>query len=269
MRVVEIALFLIILQIYFFETSSLPNGVKKIKTKPKVFGDKIPYRSLQPKYKKVQEKIVSVHNYFRSRVKPQAANMLRMKWHKGAAQLAQKWASSCVKLKHDNGALRTVPSLGGCGQNIFISGQKMSWFFAIKSWYDEREDFIFGNNNHTAVVGHYTQLVWAASHKVGCGFAICGSSKTQIWYNYVCNYCPGGNYKSKLGKPYKKGKPCSDCPGKCSKNLCLNPCFYINEYSNCDDLTSRIKNSCKKGSDYRNACRASCSCKNKIYDKFP
>jgi hypothetical protein len=41
-------------------------------------------------------------------------------------------------------------------------------------------------------VGHYTQLVWATTHKVGCGFHKCdhGGVKGKPYYSYVCNYCP-------------------------------------------------------------------------------
>ena len=42
-------------------------------------------------------------------------------------------------------------------------------------------------------VGHYTQLVWSSSHKVGCGFSKCVGSKSSPWkkyYAYICNYCP-------------------------------------------------------------------------------
>ena len=42
-------------------------------------------------------------------------------------------------------------------------------------------------------VGHYTQMVWSSSHKVGCGFTKCVGSKPLMWkkyYSYICNYCP-------------------------------------------------------------------------------
>ena len=57
--------------------------------------------------------------------------------------------------------------------------------------------------------GHYTQVVWADTYKVGCGF----SQYKQNDFNmglYVCNYGPGGNV---IGAPlYKVGTACSDCP---------------------------------------------------------
>ncbi len=44
--------------------------------------------------------------------------------------------------------------------------------------------------------GHYTQVVWRATRRLGCGMATC-SSGAEIW---TCNYDPAGNY---LGRePY-------------------------------------------------------------------
>lgn len=65
--------------------------------------------------------------------------------------------------------------------------------FALKSWFIERQNFTYGSSkNDLKVVGHYTQMVWAATHKVGCGLAKCmrGGPHGKHFYNYVCNYCP-------------------------------------------------------------------------------
>jgi len=35
-------------------------------------------------------------------------------------------------------------------------------------------------------IGHYTQMVWAESARIGCGYAKC--NRTQSYY--VCNYGP-------------------------------------------------------------------------------
>jgi hypothetical protein len=44
----------------------------------------------------------------------------------------------------------------------------------VKTWYSERDNFTYGSpNNDLHVVGHYTQMVWGATHRVGCGFARC------------------------------------------------------------------------------------------------
>lgn len=65
--------------------------------------------------------------------------------------------------------------------------------FALRTWFLERNNFTYGSHrNDLNVVGHYTQMVWAASHKVGCGLAKCssGGPKNKPFFNYVCNYCP-------------------------------------------------------------------------------
>jgi hypothetical protein len=55
----------------------------------------------------------------------------------------------------------------------------------------------------TAVCGHYTQVIWAATTKVGCGVASGMNWATII----VCNFNPGGNVAGQL--PYTVSAPAS------------------------------------------------------------
>ncbi|CAG2060094.1 unnamed protein product [Timema podura] len=147
-------------------------------------------------------------------------------------------------------------------------------FFAIKTWFLERLNFTYGaNHNDLEVVGHYTQLVWASSHRVGCGFAKChrGGARGKPFYNYVCNYCPIGNFRERLGRPYKKGKPCSKCPGHCRlEKLCTNSCPSADLWANCRDLNSTwhtwlCNDHSTEGRDRHKYCKATCNCNNKIF----
>ncbi len=62
----------------------------------------------------------------------------------------------------------------------------------------------FGDRFSSAT-GHYTQVVWGATYKVGCGYTVCPSGGI-----YACNYGPAGNM---LNAPmYKIGAPASACP---------------------------------------------------------
>lgn len=238
--------------------------------RPKVYGNMLPKRSLDTRYRPVMKRVVLYHNFFRTRVDPPASDMLEMTWHKGAASDAQRWAESCQLLVHDNSTGRWVEDYGSCGQNIFVSNVKVPWFFAIKIWFLEHHNFSFGDtgNNIPSLVGHYTQMVWYSSHKVGCGFHYCGRNVVRKpFYNYVCNYCPIGNYPERFGQPYTKGKPCSKCPGHCrSKKLCTNSCQHADFWVNCREISKHwhqwlCGNPAKE--QYK-ACRATCSCKERI-----
>ncbi|XP_046403123.1 cysteine-rich secretory protein 2-like [Ischnura elegans] len=271
----------------------------KTDRKPKVFGDRIPVKLLTPTNRKVQRKIAYYHNFFRSRVSPPASDMLSMSWHKGAARAAQKWANRCLMLTHDDVHGRWTDDYGSCGQNIFISTHQVPWFFAIKTWFMERHNFTYGSSkNDLYVVGHYTQMVWASTHKVGCGFARCPSAPLHIpgksarlrrhggrlqamslpslatrktYYSYICNYCPIGNFVERLGRPYKKGEPCSGCPDHCRNNkLCTNSCPVADLWINCGDLNSTWHNwlcnhgDSAEGQERQKSCKATCTCGGRI-----
>lgn len=63
------------------------------------------------------------------------------------------------------------------------------------------------------MVGHYTQVVWANSWQVGCGYADYSTVQSGRTWNariVVCNYKPGGNF---IGQTmYQAGTPASKCP---------------------------------------------------------
>ncbi|MGH0172801.1 UNVERIFIED_CONTAM: hypothetical protein FKN15_064004 [Acipenser sinensis] len=100
-----------------------------------------------------------------------------------------------------------------------MSSSANSWDMAVQAWYDEVKDFKYGvGSTNGAVVGHYTQVVWYRSNKVGCAVAHCPGSKYE--YFYVCQYCPPGNNQNSLTTPYKAGPSCGDCPNACDNKLC-------------------------------------------------
>jgi hypothetical protein len=62
----------------------------------------------------------------------------------------------------------------------------------------------------SVVTGHYSQMIWADTNRVGCGFTSYRDNGTLETNLYVCNYGPAGNF---IGLPsYKVGRPCSQCP---------------------------------------------------------
>lgn len=171
--------------------------------------------------------IVTQHNQLRSQVamgnekrgvgrsQPAASNMRLMEWDDELARVAQGHADQCL-FKHDCPDCRRV-SRFGVGQNLFISFQSnfdtsVQWERAIQAWYNEVADF---NPNDiqpfkfSSGAGHYTQMLWWSTYKIGCGFIMFKEGK---WWKklYTCNYGPAGNII--FSTMYSKGSPCSSCP---------------------------------------------------------
>ncbi|XP_053458516.1 cysteine-rich secretory protein 3-like [Nycticebus coucang] len=219
------------------------------------------FATLLTNHTQVQREIVNTHNKLRKSVSPPASNMLKMEWSNEAAANAQKWANQCSQ-KHSSREFRRTSKDLKCGENLFMATTATPWSQAIQRWYDEERDFIFevGPKTPHAVVGHYTQVVWYSSYLVGCGYAYC--PRQALKHYFVCQYCPAGNFLSRIYIPYDKGQPCASCPGHCDDGLCTNRCGHEDNYSNCKQLKSSFGCSqefIKKG------CKATCNCEGKIY----
>nr|AHL39262.1 CRISP-like factor variant 3 [Plethodon cinereus] len=197
-----------------------------------------------------KREIVNKHNQLRRSVQPTASNMQRMAWNTVAALNAAKWAKKCDYDNHSPLAERKL-STCECGENIFWATFPYTMSYAIQDWYDEEKDFEYGIGEATGgVITHYTQIVWAKSSKIGCAMAQC-DDRTVL----VCHYCVKGNFGS-LATPYLSGTPCSECPTKCDKGLCTNPCLYVDEWTNCADF----KSSCDSDPVTKSNCGATCNC---------
>lgn len=164
--------------------------------------------------------IVNLHNQYRNNVSPTSRNMLKMAWDDDVAIVAQAYADNCV-YEHDDNYARLIPGRYDAGQNLAITSGSHSWSAMIELWHSESNHFTFGSGSTTSEdVGHYTQMVWAKSHKIGCGYAYCTNLMASGAGFYVCNYSPAGNLAGSQNSPYETGSSCGDCPNSCSGNLC-------------------------------------------------
>ncbi|XP_037616700.1 GLIPR1-like protein 1 [Sebastes umbrosus] len=176
------------------------------------------------------EECVREHNRARSAVDPPASDMLYMTWDEGLAITARAWARHCV-FKHNiySGVVRRMhPTFSSVGENIWAA-YPPSYFNvarAMKSWVEEEEQhYDFNANTCTKVCGHYTQVVWASSYKVGCAVQLCpnGVKETNFASKegviFVCNYATAGNVNRR--RPYNnQGAGCSGCKDTCEEKLC-------------------------------------------------
>ncbi|PCC72400.1 Cysteine-rich secretory protein family protein [Nannocystis exedens] len=119
-------------------------------------------------------------------------------WSSQVAGFAQEWAD---KLAQKGCVMEHRPSDGPdaqqYGENIFGSrGYASSATHVIANWVSEVQDYDAITHTCSDVCGHYTQVVWADSKRLGCGVASCGDR--EVW---VCNYDPPGNILGE--RPYE------------------------------------------------------------------
>jgi pathogenesis-related protein 1 len=76
------------------------------------------------------------------------------------------------------------------GENLFeITGAPGTATQVVKAWAAEDRDYDYNSNTCRDVCGHYTQIIWRNTRKVGCAVARGGGR--EVW---VCNYDPPGNF---------------------------------------------------------------------------
>ncbi|NXP14029.1 GRPL2 protein, partial [Thinocorus orbignyianus] len=175
------------------------------------------------------EECVRVHNELRRKVQPPASNMRYMTWDAALARTARAWANKCL-FKH-NIYLRKKhqchPNFTSVGENIWVGSRHMfKAADAIKFWYSEVQFYTFADRKCTKACGHYTQVVWDYSYKVGCAVTLCKKvAGIRNAAKFVCNYSPGGNLPR---RPYKEGVPCSNCAKEdtCENKLCNYSGWY-------------------------------------------
>ncbi|ONH90730.1 hypothetical protein PRUPE_8G071800 [Prunus persica] len=96
------------------------------------------------------------------------------------------------------GDYNLVHSSGPYGKNIATSSRDLSAMAAVNMFVSKKSSYHYNSNSCAPgkVCGHYTQVVWRNSVRLGCAKARYNNGSTFIG----CNYDPPGNYNGK--RPY-------------------------------------------------------------------
>ncbi|XP_014261579.1 uncharacterized protein LOC106673807 isoform X2 [Cimex lectularius] len=113
-----------------------------------------------------------------------------LKLSKEMCKFSQEWADKLAA----SGRMHHRPN-NSYGENLFLSWssstQEIHGIDPVENWYAEISDHQFHKEPVSLKTGHFTQVVWLESAKLGVGVAKSQDGK-QVYV--VCNYDPPGNF---------------------------------------------------------------------------
>jgi len=168
---------------------------------------------------------------------PVATDMKRLQWDAKLEQVAQGWANQCQWQHNGNRGseynalaptdIEGMPISGSesVGENLAYKGStglaSVNWQYIIDgydAWFDEAQYYSIGQyavSDYCGAppeesCGHYTQLIWANTYKVGCAVNYCAAGTLSYLPTayLVCDYASAGNYINQL--PYAAGSVVDD-----------------------------------------------------------
>nr|XP_010914119.1 pathogenesis-related protein PR-1 [Elaeis guineensis] len=112
-------------------------------------------------------------------------------WDPRLEAYARWWAE---QRKADCRVAHSFPEGGfTLGENVFWGGgSRWRPADAVQAWADEEKDYSYTANSCAPgrICGHYTQIVWKSTRRLGCARVVCDDGDTFM----TCNYDPPGNY---------------------------------------------------------------------------
>lgn len=132
--------------------------------------------------------LLDAHNRYRA-----ALGIAPLTWSEALAASAQAWADQLAAAK------RFEHSSVKHGENLWMgTAGAYSLTAMVEGWGGEKAHYVHGTFPKVTtggVVGHYTQMIWRDSLRVGCGLATIETNEIL-----VCHYDPPGNVYGQ--KPY-------------------------------------------------------------------
>jgi uncharacterized protein YkwD len=128
--------------------------------------------------------LLDLHNRFRAdHCAPPLA------WSDELEAVAQTWAN---KLRDAGCAFEHSRTRYGENLAMGTSGA-LSPEVIVGMWYREVDSYDFRRGKFDMATGHFTQLAWVGTTRLGCARAVCGDNDIV-----VCNYDPPGNVETQF-----------------------------------------------------------------------
>lgn len=142
----------------------------------------------------VEKQFLRTHNRARA-----AKNIPPLVWDSELASFADKWAKELAKtckLTHTQDRSYGENLAQNWGSETYKPKR------VVNNWLNEEANFDYATNTcKQGSCGHYTQVVWRDTKRLGCSYALClNPGSYKLSGIYVCEYAPPGNYRGQ--KPY-------------------------------------------------------------------
>mmetsp|Transcript_19228 Transcript_19228/g.19970 ORF Transcript_19228/g.19970 Transcript_19228/m.19970 type:complete len:212 (+) Transcript_19228:76-711(+) len=117
------------------------------------------------------------------------------------AQLYSEYLTTINRMVHSS------ESASDMGENIYLRGSleksprtpetcKDFGEKAVNKWYSEKQYYNWDKPSFSFQAGHFSQVVWKNTNRLGCGIAIKTEEFKSYFFVYVvCNYLKPGNYE--------------------------------------------------------------------------
>lgn len=104
-----------------------------------------------------------------------------MEWDQSLADFASSYLDTVIP------TCNFAHSGGPNGENLALGYP--TTLAGLQAWYDENTLYDYEAAQFSHETGHFTQMVWVGSTRVGCAHAKCADSRDYL----VCEYAPRGN----------------------------------------------------------------------------
>ncbi len=133
--------------------------------------------------------MLQLHNYYRAR--HSAPPLTISQRLNNMAQNYAEYLAATGKFEHSGNKLDNE----SLGENLYMQwisrGRvQVSARDAMESWYEEIDLYSFKHPEYSEETGHFTQMIWKSSEKLGVGVALSGDGREVYFVTY---YYPAGN----------------------------------------------------------------------------
>ena len=139
--------------------------------------------------KAFNESALDLHNQYR---KEHYVDMLQL--DDNMCQKAQKKLEKLRNQKNENNETLIEENDNDYGENLWIGKIKEFNKDKVKeactSWYNEINNYKFGSNKYQSGTGHFTQMIWKETRRIGFGY-LRSQNNNNIYF--LALYYPPGN----------------------------------------------------------------------------